>query len=79
MVELTAYELERLERINQNKQRMLQVGLDATLNEINSTARAEQQARRPAPRASPRPLTAAEKAARRAAMRRSNRCVDSET
>ncbi|KAG7674967.1 hypothetical protein KSW81_002476 [Nannochloris sp. 'desiccata'] len=56
-----------------NKQKMLQMGLEATLNEINTAVKAQQQSRRPAIRQSPRPLTAEKRKARRLKIRRSIR------
>ncbi|KAL4523000.1 hypothetical protein Ndes2526A_g07718 [Nannochloris sp. 'desiccata'] len=70
---LTAYELEREQRMKLNKQKMLQMGLEATLNEINTAVKAQQQSRRPAIRQSPRPLTAEKRKARRLKIRRSIR------
>jgi len=75
---LTAYELEREQRMKMNKQKMLQMGLTATLIEINTTVEANQQSRRPAIRRSPLRLTAEERKARRLEIRRSNRCVGRE-
>lgn len=71
---LTAYELEREERVRINKLKLQQMGLTATLNEISSTVKAQQHVRHPFFR-SPRPITAAEREAQRMAIRRSDRCV----
>jgi hypothetical protein len=72
---LTAYELQRVERMKMNQQKLLQMGLADTLNEINTTQKVEQQQRRPAVRPSSRPLTADERRRRRLEIRRSDRCV----
>lgn len=70
---LTAYELVREERMRMIKQTMQQMGLEATLNEIDSEIKAQQQVWRAVVRQSPRPLSEAERQARRLAIRRSDR------
>ena len=70
---LTAYELEREARMQMIKQTMQRMGLEATLDEINSEMKAEQQVWRAVVRQSPRPLSEAERQARRLAIRRSDR------